>query len=472
VAGLLLFPDLAGKPSQADALSFPDGPLSYRELARAAGALAERLPDDGPLALWASPERATAIGLVGALSRGLPLVPLNPKAGPAELEHILRDAAPRALLAPPGVRIDGLETISPTEHGDRELVQRAAADATALIVYTSGTTGPPKGVLLSAGALAANIDALAQAWQWTAADRLVHALPLFHVHGLVLGTIGPLRLGGQARHLGTFDPAAIAAELAGGATMLFAVPTMYKRLADAAQDDGAVAAGLRAARLLVSGSAALPAALHERVERLCGQRVVERYGMSETLMITAVRADGDRRPGWVGEPLPEVEVRVIGEDGLDLPRDGEAIGDVLVRSAAMFDGYLNRPDATAEAFRGDWFLTGDLGTLDAGGYLRLAGRRSTDLIKSGGYRIGAGEIEASLLEHPAVTEAAVLGVPDDDLGERIVAWVVTSEPVGAAELTAHVAGELSAHKRPREVRFVAELPRNALGKVQKHRLET
>ena len=236
---------------------------------------------------------------------------------------------------------------------------------------------------------------------------LVHALPLFHVHGLVIATLGTLRRGGEVRHLGAFDPAAIAAALAGDATMLFAVPTMYHRLADAAAADPAIAQGLRGARLLVSGSAALPAAEHARIEALCGQRIVERYGMTETLMIASVRADGERRAGYVGRPLDGVEVRVCGEDGAELPADDATIGDVLVRSPSLFDGYLGRPDATADAFRDGWFATGDLGTLAPDGYLRLVGRRSTDLIKTGGYRVGAGEIEAALLEHPAVAEAAV-----------------------------------------------------------------
>jgi malonyl-CoA/methylmalonyl-CoA synthetase len=234
-----------------------------------------------------------------------------------------------------------------------------------------------------------------------------------------------------------------------------------------------VAAGLSAARLLVSGSAALPAAEHARIEGLCGQRIVERYGMTETLMIASVRADGERRAGYVGRPLDGVEIRICGEDGRDLPADDETIGDVFVRSASLFEGYLGQPDATAASFRDGWFATGDIGTLAPDGYLRLVGRRSTDLIKSGGYRIGAGEIEAALLEHPAIAEAAVRGVPDSDLGERIVAWVVSRSGAPATEqgLIDHVAATLTPHKRPRMVVFVDALPRNALGKVQKGRLE-
>ena len=440
--------------------------LSYAELRAAAAAVAARLDGVRRAAVWATPSLETVVAVVGALAAGVELVPLNPKLGTAELDHILGDAAPEVVLKPEDIDVGARGGTLPAGDGDRE--------RTALIVYTSGTTGPPKGVLLSRRAIAANLDALAAAWEWTAADALVHGLPLFHVHGLVLGVLGPLRLGGQVRHLGRFDSGAVAGALREGATMLFGVPTMYHRLAADAEADPEIARALGGARLLVSGSAALPAVDFGRIERATGQRVVERYGMTETLMSTAVRAHGERRPGSVGPPLDGVEVRLLADDGSVLDAaDGETIGEVAVRGPSLFSGYLNRPDATAEVLRAGWFVTGDLATRAPDGYLRLVGRRAIDLIKTGGYKVGAGEVEGALLEHPRVAEVAVTGEPDDDLGERIVAWVVPEgERPSARELADHVAGLLTPHKRPRDVRFLDALPRNAMGKVIKAKLGT
>jgi malonyl-CoA/methylmalonyl-CoA synthetase len=224
---------------------------------------------------------------------------------------------------------------------------------------------------------------------------------------------------------------------------------------------------------VVSGSAALAATDHRRIEQATGQRIVERYGMTETLMNTAVRAGDDRRPGYVGPPLEGVELRLVADDGSTIETaDDETFGEIVVRGPNLFLEYLNRPDATAEALRGGWFHTGDLATRTPDGNIRIVGRRATDLIKSGGFKIGAGEIEGALLEHPDVREAAVTGEPDPDLGERIVAWIVPSEGASpsADALADHVASLLTPHKRPRVVHLVGELPRNEMGKVQKQRL--
>ncbi|RDS61424.1 acyl-CoA synthetase [Streptomyces sp. M7] len=475
-----LFPALVDAPAGRAALRFGDRALTYGELGAAAGALAARIGGAGRVAVWATPALETAVAVVAALEAGAAAVPVNPKSGDRELGHILSDSAPSVVLAAPGDELPaplaGLERVDVDVHAAGELPGTEVPDEqAALVVYTSGTTGPPKGAVIPRRAVAHTLDALADAWQWTGEDVLVHGLPLFHVHGLVLGVLGPLRRGGSLRHLGRFGTEGVARELDEGATMLFGVPTMYHRIAQALPEEPGLAQALGKARLLVSGSAALPVHDHERITAATGQRVVERYGMTETLMNTSVRADGERRAGTVGVPLPGVELRLVEEDGTPLTSyDGESVGEIQVRGPNLFTEYLNRPDATRDAFTADgWFRTGDMAVRDPDGYVRIVGRKATDLIKSGGYKIGAGEIENALLEHPGVREAAVTGEPDADLGERIVAWVVPADPQAppsADELADHVAGRLAPHKRPRRVHYLDVLPRNDMGKIMKRAL--
>ncbi|GAA2521806.1 acyl-CoA synthetase [Streptomyces longisporus] len=475
-----LFPALQS-PSERVALRFGDRSLTYAELTTATGALAARLPPGGRVAIWATPALETAVAVVAALRAGAAAVPLNPKSGEKELGHILSDSAPSVVLAAPGDELPppvrDLERIDVdvTGTGSTALALLIDDEAPALIVYTSGTTGPPKGAVLPRRAIATTLDALADAWQWTGDDVLVHGLPLFHVHGLVLGILGPLRRGGSVRHLGRFSTEGVARELNEGATMLFGVPTMYHRIAGALSEEPELAKALGRARLLVSGSAALPVHDHERIAAATGRRVIERYGMTETLMNTSVRADGEPRAGTVGVPLPGVELRLVEEDGTAITSyDGESVGEIQVRGPNLFTEYLNRPDATAAAFTADgFFRTGDMAVRESDGYVRIVGRKATDLIKSGGYKIGAGEIENALLEHAGVREAAVTGEPDADLGERIVAWVVPEDPQSPPspeELADHVAGRLAPHKRPRVVHYLERLPRNDMGKIMKRAL--
>ncbi|AJP01884.1 acyl-CoA synthetase [Streptomyces cyaneogriseus subsp. noncyanogenus] len=475
-----LFPALTEHPAGRPALRFGARSLTYAELAAAAGAVAARVRGADRVAVWATPALETAVAVVGTLLAGVAAVPLNPRSGEKELRHILSDSAPTLLLAAPGDELPA--AVRELDRADVDVraagpvpEERAGDGDPALIVYTSGTTGPPKGAVLPRRALATTLDALADAWRWTGDDVLVHGLPLFHVHGLVLGVLGPLRRGGALRHLGRFSPEGVARELNEGATMLFGVPTMYHRIAEALPGDPELAKALGRARLLVSGSAALPVHDHERIAAATGRRVIERYGMTETLMNTSVRADGEPRAGTVGVPLPGVELRLVEEDGTEVTAyDGETVGEIQVRGPNLFTAYLNRPDATAAAFTADgFFRTGDMAVRDPDGYVRIVGRKATDLIKSGGYKIGAGEIENALLEHPGVREAAVTGEPDADLGERIVAWVVPADPArppGLEELAGHVARRLAPHKRPRVVRHLDALPRNDMGKVMKREL--
>jgi fatty acid CoA ligase FadD36 len=477
---MLLLPSLTGPDADdPEAVRVAGRSASRARLLDAAGVVAARIAGASAAAVHASASLETVAAVLGGLLASVPVVPVPPDSGPAERQHILRDSGSSVLLTPerdtwpgcglPVVRVDlaarGL--YSPAE---------PSSDAPALILYTSGTTGAPKGVPITFRSIAACLDGLAEAWQWTPDDTLVHGLPLFHVHGLVLGVLGALRTGSRLVHTGRPTPESYAAEAAvvdrgagkaGRGSLYFGVPTVWSRVCT----QPASAKALSAARLLVSGSAALPETVFERLEGLTGHRAIERYGMTETLITLSTRADDPaRRPGIVGGPIGPtgvVETRLVADDGSPAQRDGDTIGELQVRGATVFSGYLGRPDATAASFTTDgWFRTGDLAVIEPEGAHRIVGRASIDLIKSGGFRIGAGEVENALLAHPAVREAAVVGVPDDDLGQRVAAFVV-ADGVVEAELVDFVARTLSMHKRPRSIAFVDALPRNAMGKVRK-----
>ena len=463
----VLLPALHGAHGDhAAAVRVGDEVISWSQLARRARVVAARIAGMSMVAVEATPTLDTVVAVAAALAAGVPVVPVPPDAGPVEREHLLRDSAAVAVLggvdesqlgrALPWVSLacaDGDDAPAPTEPAD---------DATAMVMYTSGTTGAPKGVLLSRRAVAAGLDGLAEAWEWTPDDIVVHGLPLFHVHGLVLGVRGALRVGSRLVHTGRPTPQAYAGA---AGTLYFGVPTVWGRVCA----EPAAAEALAAARLLVSGSAPLPVPVFDELRRLTGHAAVERYGMTETLITLSTRCAGERRPGWVGTPIAGVHTRLVDDHGVEVDHDGGEIGELQVHGDTLFDGYLGRPEATAAAFDGPWFRTGDAAVIDPGGFHRIVGRQSMDIIKTGGFKVGAGEVETALLLHPSVHEVAVVGVPDGDLGQRIVAFVV-GDGVDADELIKHVADSLSVHKRPREVRVVESLPRNAMGKVQKHQL--
>lgn len=453
-----LLPSLRGElGDRADAVRVAGEPVSWATLSAMANGTAARLLGARAVAIDARPTLQTVIAVAAGLAAGVAVVPVPPDAGPVERSHIIRDSGAEAVVGAadwPDVALARIELAT-----DGSLLAEPADDVAALIVYTSGTTGSPKGVVLSRRAVAAGLDGLAAAWQWTADDTLVHGLPLFHVHGLVLGVLGALRVGCRLVHTGKPTPAAYAAAQG---SLYFGVPTVWGRVCA----EPAAATALRSARLLVSGSAPLPVAVFEQLRALTGHHPVERYGMTETLITLSTRADGERRPGWVGLPIDGVRTRLVGDDGSAAAHDGDTIGELHVAGSTLFDGYLGRPEATAAAFDDQWFRTGDAAVIDADGFHRIVGRQSLDIIKTGGFKVGAGEVETALLSHPSVLEAAVVGAPDDDLGQRIVAYVVGSD-IDAAALIEHVAATLSVHKRPRDVRVVDELPRNAMGKVQK-----
>jgi fatty acid CoA ligase FadD36 len=442
------------------AITVGDVTLTQEELLTMAAVVASRVVGATKVAVNALADASTILAVVGCVLAGVAVVPVPPDSGRRELRHILADSGAELWLGPaqPEVGVPVI-LVDPRERSSASLPE-PPWDAPALIVYTSGTTGAPKGVVLSPRAIAASIDGLIDAWQWSADDVVVHGLPLFHVHGLVLGVLGALRVSSPLVHTVRPTPERYAAA---GGSLYFGVPTVWSRVCADVQ----AARALAGARLLVSGSASLPVPVFEGLVELTGSAPVERYGMTETVITLSTRYAGERHPGWVGQPIAGVQTRLRADDGTLAPHDGQTLGQLEIHGPTLFDGYLNNPAKTDETMTKDgWFKTGDIAVVDAGGFHRIAGRESVDMIKSGGYRIGTSEVEHALLAHPGVHEAAVVGVPDSDLGQRIVAYVVGDIADGAC-LINFVAESLSTHKRPREVRVVDSLPRNAMGKVQK-----
>jgi malonyl-CoA/methylmalonyl-CoA synthetase len=401
-----LLPRIDEHPSRP-ALRIGDATFTYGEITRAARAHAGRIAGQGlvrgdRVAIWATPDVAAICALVGNALLGVVTVPLNPALGEKELAHVLTDAAPRLVLA-----ADPDDFSARTPHVKAIALGGPAATTPPprrqdplLVLYTSGTTGAPKGAVIGHGNAAFDLDGLADAWGWTADDVLVHGLPLFHVHGLILGVFGPLRVGSMLRLLPRFSPEAVCAAMDEGGTMMFGVPTMYHRLAEHGAAHAQDRARLARARLLVSGSAALPVRDRERLMEVFGQRVVERYGLTETLILSAQRHDGARRAGCVGPPLPGVELRLVDDQRRPIAAAPDALGEIAVRGPTIFQGYLNRPDATAAAMDAEgFFYTGDIATVGEDGEVRIVGRRATDLIKTGGYKVGAGEVEARGRRH-------------------------------------------------------------------------
>jgi len=437
-----------------------------RETATRAGRLAALGLETGDRVLLSAESSADLVtSYVAALRLGLVVIPTNTAYGPRELAHVIEDAGPRAAIVDDPEKRAALSALAPAlrvltpalaiPDGPVPPLDAARPEAPALIGYTSGTTGRPKGAVLSHANCLASAEGLRLAWRWTEADRLLLALPLFHMHGLGVGLHGTLYNGATAVLYRGFRPEEILSEIeAREATLFFGVPTMYHRLAIHPR-----AGALAKLRLCVSGSAPLPASLHEDIEHVSAQRVLERYGMTETLMLVSNPYDAERRAGTVGFPLPGVELRLAGEPA-----------EIQVRGPNVFEGYWQRPDANAEAFTEDgWFRTGDLGSMDEDGYVRIVGR-AKELIISGGYNVYPREIEDVLRTHADIEDVAVVGESDPEWGERVVAYAVTTAPLALDALRSWIGDALAPFKHPRAFHRVEALPRNALGKVQKHRL--
>jgi malonyl-CoA/methylmalonyl-CoA synthetase len=343
----------------------------------------------------------------------------------------------------------------------------------AMILYTSGTTSKPKGVVTTHANIEAQIETLVEAWQWRATDRIPLFLPLHHIHGIINIMSCALWTGATIEPFERFDMDVILDRVAEGSYSLFmAVPTIYVKLIQALEslpeeDRAAPVRGFSEMRLMVSGSAALPASVHEQWTALTGQKLLERYGMTEIGMALSNPYHGERRPGAVGQPLPKVQIRLKSESGNLVTGEGEP-GEIQVRGPGVFGEYWQRPKVTEESFDDGWFLTGDMAVIEDG-YYRIMGRLSVDIIKSGGYKLSALEIEAALLQHPAIQECAVIGVADDTWGEvvAVAAVVEQGEELDIERLRAWCRDRLSSYKIPKQLRVVDDLPRNAMGKVTK-----
>jgi len=400
----------------------------------------------------------------------------------AELDYVIRDAGASIVVADPGsaerlrplAEAAGAKFLSTTEALATTAgpLRAVALERRALMVYTSGTTGKPKGVVTTHTNLVAQITALIEAWGWSSEDRILLVLPLHHVHGTVNVVACALWAGATVEMLPQFDAAETWSRIATGRLTLFmAVPTIYGRLIAAweaapVERRAAMSAGCERMRLMVSGSAALPIQTLERWREISGHTMLERYGMTELGMALSNPLHGERRPGFVGVPLPGVEVRLVDERGA--PVRAGAVGEIEVRGPNVFLEYWQRPEATRDAFRDGWFRTGDTAVLEDGAY-RILGRSSVDIIKTGGFKVSALEIEEELRTHPAIAECAVVGVEDPDWGERICVAVELSSgaELELGELQRWAKERLAPYKVPRSLCRVNALPRNAMGKVVK-----
>ncbi len=471
-----------------------DTSISYGELFRSAEKIAIVLQDNGVLpgdrvAAQVGKSISAVELYLGTVMAGGVFLPLNTAYTAAEVAYFLGDASPTVFVCD-SERKSSLEDVTAKANigklltlsndglagslidekakASRDFIEvERQADDLAAILYTSGTTGRSKGAMLSHRALASNAATLKEYWQFSSDDCLIHALPIFHIHGLFVAINITLFAGSSLHFLTSFDADEITSRMH-RSTVLMGVPTFYVRLLQSPQLNKELTSNMR---LFISGSAPLLSETHVAWQQKTGHAILERYGMTETNMNTSNPYDGERRPGTVGFPLPNVELKITDPDSGKSLNKGE-VGQIEVRGPNVFSGYWKMPEKTALELRADgWFLTGDVGTIDNDGYLSIVGR-SKDLIISGGFNVYPKEIEAIIDDNPMVVESAVIGVPHPDFGEAVVAVVVkkTSLEVTEANIKAPMIDQLAKYKQPKRVFFVEELPRNAMGKVQKAQL--
>ncbi len=467
------------EPSAPFLIGSDGSELTYGALDARTARLAARLVELGVapgdrVAVQAEKSAPGLLLYLATLRAGAVHLPLNPAYTAAEIRYFLEDSEPALFVGDPargtGARLSlPMDELAEAAGGGAPGFEDAARapDDFAAILYTSGTTGRSKGAMLTHANLASNAGTLREAWRFTAEDRLLHALPIFHTHGLFVATNVTLLAGGSMLFLPAFDLDSIL-RLLPRSTAMMGVPTYYTRLLSSAGFTRDLVSHIR---LFVSGSAPLSAKTHREFEARTGHLILERYGMTETNMNTSNPYDGPRVPGSVGPPLPGVEIRIADPaTGAELPQ-GE-VGGIEIRGPNVCKGYWRMPDKTAEAFRDDgFFISGDLGLVDAAGYVRIVGR-DKDLVITGGLNVYPAEVEAAIEAIPGVAECAVIGVPHPDFGEAVVAVVIPSSDAVFDEsaIRSALADSLAAYKRPKRVFLFESLPRNAMGKVQKNLL--
>jgi len=482
----------------APAVVTPDAEFSYRALLDASAALAHGLlqahntPDlaGERVAFMVAPGFEYVASLWGIFRAGGVAVPLCLSHPTPELAHTLDDAKPKLILAQPefaprlselaaarGIPLLDPEALLRTAQADDSALPQIAPERTALLIYTSGTTGKPKAAITTHSILDAQIRAIVRAWELNASDRILHVLPLHHLHGILNALSVPLYAGACVEFLPRFDAEVVLARFVRdpALTLFMGVPTMYSRITQLAEQlpepaRAELQTRLSQFRLLVSGSAALPVSLLDRFAAVSGHTLLERYGMTEIGMALGNPRHGERRPGTVGVPFPDVEARIVDEAGVPVA-EGTS-GELQIRGPNVFAGYFERPEATRESFTADgFFRTGDVAVVERG-YYRLLGRASVDIIKSGGFKISALEIEEVLRDHPAVAEVAVVGLPDAEWGQRVAAAVILREQHSLTldELRAFGKERMATYKVPSRLFCLEGLPRNAMGKVEKPKL--
>ncbi|KAJ2804844.1 hypothetical protein H4R20_002342 [Coemansia guatemalensis] len=431
----------------------------------------------------------------GIWAAGGAVVPLSPMHPERELEYFITDSDTRHVICHPSLqanlkpvlgRLGGTVQLLSSDEAMRTSSSCDVEDAEidenqrALFIYTSGTTGKPKGVVHTHASISAQVGALHEAWKWSTHDRLLHMLPLHHIHGIVVALCGALWAGVTAEMLPSFDADRVMSRLIDGQqniTLMMGVPTMYMRLLRAidempAKRREAARLAVRRLRLTISGSAALPASIFNRWEAATGQKMLERYGMSEIGMALSNSAvdPATRTVGIVGKPLPNVSVRLVDADGTDVTGQPDKPGMIQVKGPNVFREYYGLPEKTAKEFTSDgWFITGDVGARNADGFYYIMGRQSTDIIKSGGFKLSALEIERELLEHTDIVDAAVVGVSSDEWGEAVAAALVLQpgKSLSVDALKPWCYERMARYKAPKAIRIVTTLPRNLMGKLDK-----